>query len=306
MLSYRFMQMRMQGNRDNRNNLSNTGIATQVPNRFFGKPMQPPTLRVVPTRMETQMHMLGAMYAPNDRLTLMAMAHYLEKTMDHVTYAGATGTTELGRFTTRTTGFGDTTLNALVSISRSGHQQWIANLGISAPTGKTDKSGRVLAPNGMQPKLRLPYPMQLGSGTWDPVIGLTHTDHSGPRGWGGQWRSAIRTAKNDEGYRLGDEHTLTGWMSHTWNPYLSHSIRLSYVHRGNIRGIDPEIVAPVQTANPDFQGSRRVNLGLGANVVLPGSGHRIALEANVPLYQHLDGPQMKMDWGLTLGAQWAF
>lgn len=305
MFSYRFMQMSMQVNRDGKHDLSSEEIVTGTPNRFFGMPMQPPTLRVVPTRMETSMHMLGAMYAPNDQITLMGMVSYFTKRMDHLTYAGPAGTTRLGKFTTRSEGFGDTRLSALFRLGGSEHSQWIGNVGVSAPTGDIDKTGQVLAPNGMRPTLRLPYPMQLGSGTWDPTLGVTHTNHEGPIGWGGQWSSILRTEGNDEGYRLGDEHKLTGWLSRTWAPSVSTSARLTYIDRGDIDGIDPKIVAPVQTANPDFQGFKRVDLGLGANFLLSNKRQRIAVEANIPIHQELNGPQMKMDWGITVGAQWA-
>lgn len=58
MLSYRFMHMDMQGNLIGDDNVSPATIATTVPNRFFGAPGQPPTLRIVPTDMRMQMHML--------------------------------------------------------------------------------------------------------------------------------------------------------------------------------------------------------------------------------------------------------
>lgn len=69
MLSYRFMHMNMQGNRNDTSSQSPEDIVTSEPNRFSNPPMQPPNLRVVPTEMTMDMHMLGAMYAPNDRIT---------------------------------------------------------------------------------------------------------------------------------------------------------------------------------------------------------------------------------------------
>jgi len=61
MFSYRFMRMEMGGNRLGTDDIDPDTIVTTIPNRFFGQPMQPPTLRVVPTQMTTDMHMLGAM-----------------------------------------------------------------------------------------------------------------------------------------------------------------------------------------------------------------------------------------------------
>lgn len=41
MLSYRFMHMDMQGNRTGTGNIDADTIVTDIPNRFFGRPMQP-------------------------------------------------------------------------------------------------------------------------------------------------------------------------------------------------------------------------------------------------------------------------
>ena len=70
MLSARFMRMEMEGNRIGEKSVSPATIATTVPNRFFGQPGQPPTLRVVPTEMSMDMYMLGAMYGLSDKITL--------------------------------------------------------------------------------------------------------------------------------------------------------------------------------------------------------------------------------------------
>lgn len=303
MFSYRFMRMQMAGNRDGSDDISPEQIVTSAANRFANPPMQPPTLRVVPLEMTMDMHMFGAMYAPNDRITLMAMVNYLDNSMDHVTFAGPTGTTRLGNFTTSSSGLGDISLTALIRLPSFGSNQWHATAGLSLPTGDIEARDTVLTPMNTQPELRLPYPMQLGSGSVDPILGLTMTGHQDAWGWGGQWRSVLRIDDNDEDYRLGHEHRLTGWASYQWSPRTSVSLRLAYVDRGNIRGIDPQILAPVQTADPDRQAAQRIELGFGANVLLPGDKHRLALELVAPIQQDLDGPQLETDWMLTVGWQ---
>jgi hypothetical protein len=35
-------------------------------------------------------------------------------------------------------------------------------------------------------------------------------------------------------------------------------------------------------------------------------GQRIALEVGIPIYQELDGPQLKQNWSLKTGWQWVF
>ncbi|MBE9476332.1 MAG: hypothetical protein IME92_04245, partial [Proteobacteria bacterium] len=78
MLSYRFMQMGMSGNINGTDNISADTIATTIPNPYFGMGSQPPTLRIVPTEMVSNMHMFGAMYAPSDDFNLMAMIGYFD------------------------------------------------------------------------------------------------------------------------------------------------------------------------------------------------------------------------------------
>ena len=82
-------------------------------------PNMPPTLRIVPRDMDMDMHMLGLMYAPSDRVTLMFMANYLDKSMDHTTYAGGSGTSLLGNFNTATSGWGDLSISSLINLRHS-------------------------------------------------------------------------------------------------------------------------------------------------------------------------------------------
>ncbi|MFK8018382.1 MAG: transporter [Pseudomonadales bacterium] len=301
MFSYRFMRMKMEGNRDGTSRLAPDNIAASVANRFANPPMQPPTLRVVPTEMTMDMHMLGMMYAPSDKVTLMLMTSYRRKEMEHITFMGPMGTNELGRFKTETSGLGDTSVSALIKLNK----HWHATAGLSLPTGDIKETDTILTPMNTMPSPRLPYPMQLGSGSYDPIAGLSYADHSDSWGWGGQWRSTFRLWDNSEDYTLGDEHTLSAWASYRLNDSVSVSSRLQYAKRGNISGMDQAILAPVQTADPDRQAYDRLDGALGLNFVLPGSRHRLGLELAAPLHQDFDGPQLETDWTLTLGWQYA-
>ena len=308
MVSYRFMHMDMAGNRVGTDSISTEQVATSVPNRFFGMPGQPPTLRVVPTSMTMDMHMFGLMYAPSDRLTLMLMTNWTDKEMDHVTFAGGMGSSRLGTFTTRTSGIGDSSVTGLVTLWRSERASVHANLGLELPTGSNTERDEILTPMGMRPSPRLPYPMQLGSGSVSGIVGFTHNWRLQRFSGGNQWRSLVRLNENDQDYTLGDEHRITTWGAWRFAPRFSLSARLEGFRRGNVDGIDPAIVAPVQTADPDRQRVRRVDFGLGLNFAPGGAlaGHRLALEWIKPVYQKLDGPQLENDWTITAGWQYAF
>ncbi|MEM9470247.1 MAG: transporter, partial [Pseudomonadota bacterium] len=243
MLSYRFMRMHMEDNRDGTDSLSPEEIATSFDNRFFGVTGQPPTLRVVPTEMTTNMHMIGAMYAPTDWLTLMAMGHYIDREMDHITFQGGTGTTQLGEFTTKTSGWGDTRLSGLFHLYEDSKHTLHFNAGVSLPTGSITEEDDVLTPMNMRPRLRLPYAMQLGSGTFDLMPGITYNGRQKNWHWGAQYNATFRLGENDEDYSLGDKHILTAWGAYNWLPSVSTSLRMTTETESDIDGIDDEIIA---------------------------------------------------------------
>ena len=308
MLSYRFMSMDMDGNLKGSSSIDPDTIATLEPNRFAGMPGMPPTLRIVPLDMQMEMHMFGAMYAPGDRLTLMFMASYLDKRMSHVTYQGGAGDTVLGTFTTRTSGLGDSSVSGLIQIA--GGNEWRAHLtvGLSLPTGSTDETDEILTPMNMRPVVRVPYPMQLGSGSFDPIAGVTiASDHTRRLSWGAQWRSVFRFRDNSDDYRLGDEHRVTGWLAYSPSGPFSTSLRAEYFRRGNISGRDPEIAGPVQTADPSRQGIDRIDIALGFNLAGQGrlKGWRLGVEYLVPVSQDLDGPQLETDSQWLAGLQYS-
>lgn len=304
MVSYRFMRMHMEDNRNGTNSLSPEEIATTIPNRFFGTPGQPPTLHVIPTEMTTNMHMLGAMYAPSDEVTLMLMANYIDREMDHITFQGGAGTTRLGTFTTETQGLGDTKVSALIRLYEDETHHVHFNAGLSLPTGSIKEEDTVLAPNNTTPNLRLPYAMQLGSGTYDLLPGITYTGKQDRFGWGAQYNATLRLGKNSQDYTLGNKHMMTAWGSYLFTNAISGSLRITGETEQNIDGIDSQIVAPVQTANPDNYGGERLSLSLGMNAVVPNGvlkGHRFSIEVTLPVYQDLNGPQMERDNSILFG-----
>lgn len=311
MLSFRYMRMGMDGNLIGDDNVSPETIVTTVPNRFFGRPGQPPTLRIVPTEMSMDMYMFGAMYGISDRVTLMGMVPYIEKEMDHVTFAGPAGTVRRGTFTTKSEGIGDISATAIIGLydSKSSDSARHFNVfaGLSAPTGSTKERDTILTPMGTRPTVRMPYPMQLGSGTWDFMPGAVYTSRNGDFSWGAQYKATLRLEdENDQGYALGDVHQGTAWVQYQWKPWISSALRIAARTQDDIDGIDLNIVGPVQTANPDFHGGERVDLLFGVNTVSQRGawcGHRLAAEFGVPIYQHLNGPQMETDYIFTIGWQ---
>lgn len=302
MFSYRFMQMQMEGNRDGTNNLTSAEIAANVSNPFG--PGGGNT-RVVPTDMNMDMHMFMAMYAPTDWLTLMVMANYQYREMGHTTFQGGSGTTVLGEFTTASSGFGDTTVGGIFGIYEDETHKILATAGLSLPTGSNTHDDDVLAPTGARPRLRLPYAMQLGSGTFDLRPQLTYVGQSESFGWGAQYDGTIRLGQNSENYTLGDRHQINLWGAYQWHDKAASTLRLTAETEGDIDGFDALITAPVTTADPENYGGERVTLSVGTNWQVYKE-HILNAEFSVPFVQDLNGPQLERDYAFMIGWQTAF
>ena len=304
MTSYRFKHMNMEGNRIGTSKVTPEFIVSNISNRFS----PPATLRVVPTKMTMDMHMIGAMYAPSDWLTLMFMGMYMQKSMDHITFQGGSGTTRRGEFTTTSSGIGDTKITGMFRLLKNNTNSLHVNAGISLPTGSTDKRDTILTPGGARNNVVLPYSMQLGSGTYDFLPGITYNGQRKKIHWGAQYLGTLRIGSH-KGYSLGQIHEMTSWLTYQWTPPICTSVRLSYKNEGKIDGIDGRISLPVQTADPDKYGGKTASLQFGMNLAGQTGlvrGHRLALEADIPIYQDLNGPQMERDFTVTLGWQYAW
>jgi hypothetical protein len=287
MLSYRFMRMEMDGNR--------SGTESLAPEDVLDDYM------VTPLNMPMSMHMVGAMYAPSDRVTLMAMVPFLSREMEHQTRMG-------GMFTTESSGLGDISLTGLVNLYNQNRDAAILNLGVRFPTGSIEQADQTpaSAPNEVQ----LPYPMQIGSGTVDFLPGLTYLGQSDKWSWGLQAKGTLRLGENDRDYRLGHEGMATGWFANRVSDWLSGSLRLEGRAWGNIEGADPDLnPAMVPTADPMLRAGKRIDAFAGINFEVasgPLHGQRLAVEVGAPLWQDLDGPQLETDWVLVAGWQYAF
>lgn len=302
-LSYRMGAMSMSGIRQGTSDLSAATLVTTEPNAFAGMPGQPPTIRLAPVEMTGQMHMLGAMYGLSDRLTLMGMLPYVEKSMTMRTYAGPAGTTILGESTSKTKGLGDVRLGALWSLRDQGRSRAALGLGLSLPTGSISETGQMLSPMGTLPTMRLAYSMQLGSGTYDLHPSLSYETGRGAVNWGGQLRGIIRLDENDAGYRHGDEAAVSGWISYRAAPWISYAWRAEYRHADHIHGRDALIMGPSLGADPRNYGGDYVTLYAGVDLTPKNGllkGQLIGLELGLPVYQDLNGTQSKTDWAIAM------
>jgi nitrous oxide reductase accessory protein NosL len=297
MVNYKFMHMNMSGLRAGSSDIDQSNVGYKR-----GKPYN---YMMIPTGMTMDMHMMMVMYGITNKLTVMAMADYLENKMDMVMDMGP-GKMISNEAPMRTSGFGDTELRGIYKIGKT----LVGSLGLGLPTGDINQTTVM-----MRKEYRAPYDMQLGSGTYDLKPALTYTDLSADAkwNWGAQAGYTYHMGKNDNDYSLGDSLKVTSWLQRAFGPATSW-LRLAYSDAGRINGKDPEIDklnhpltgmgAPTPDADPANYGGQRLDAMLG--VSFTKGPFSIGIEGGVPLYQYLNGLQMKTTWFLNAGVQVMF
>ncbi|MCX7010236.1 MAG: nitrous oxide reductase accessory protein NosL [Kiritimatiellaeota bacterium] len=301
MVNYKYMHMKQDGLRAGTSNVGLDQVGFMRGKRY--------EYMMIPTSMTMDMHMLMVMYGVTERFTVMGMANYQVMAMDMLMDMGP-----MRRITQeptmRTEGWGDTELRGVFKID----DHFTASLGLSLPTGDIEQDGKMMGMN-----FRAPYDMQLGSGSYDLKPALTYSDLSADAlwNWGAQAMYTWHTADNKDDYRLGDTVKLNGWLQRAFGP-ASTWLRLAFNNTERISGRDPEIQkllyhadpampkkwAPTPDADPDNYGGQRLDGALG--VSLRYRAWSIGVEGGVPLYQYVNGLQLKTDWFLTAGIQVMF
>lgn len=283
MVGYQYQQQRWKGHNDGTREVSDEEVLRQFP--------------ITHERMTMHMHMLMLMHGNNDELTFMAMMPWMEMDMPHLTRQGTA-------FTTRSQGLGDLRLSAIVPIYDEYPHRIQFEGGISLPTGSIDEEDINGRPGHLE------YAMQLGSGTFDLRPNLTYLGQTDKLSWGAQVRGVFRVGKNSNGYAQGNQYGLTTWISPAVTENFSPSLRIDALHWGNVRGVDPDIPLGNPAAVPGLNGGQRVDLLLGLNygagLTDEGHGHRFSIEGGIPIYQNLNGPQLRMDYKIGGAWQWTF
>ena len=186
MFSYRFMNMEMNGNLNRSEEISQASIHEKY--------------MVAPRNMSMQMHMFGVMYAVTEKVTIMIMTNYSGLSMNLKPRMGSI-------FTTRSNGVEDLKFSGLFNVYDKNLQSIHLSAGFSIPSGSIDQKDDT----HMMTNTPLGYPVQLGSGTWDPSLGLTYMGQLEKLSLGLQVNGLLRTGKNKNGYRMGNVLNTVVW-----------------------------------------------------------------------------------------------
>lgn len=291
MFSYRFMNMNMESLLNGSNAISNDAAHDQG-------------YMVTPLKMPMQMHMFGMMYAPSNRITLLAMANVINNDMD-LQMRMTTGMTST--FATSSSGFGDVKLGMIYKFINKNKQSLHGNINFSLPTGSISEMDET--PMSTPDEMLLPYPMQIGSGTFDTNLGLTYLGQNELFSWGSQLNTTIRFGKNSDDYAFGNQLSLNNWFAVKASDWLSFSTRLEGKFVDKINGTNANLMPMmVTTADVANSGGTYINGGLGFNLYIPKGSFknlRLGFEFATPLYQKPNGIQLEQKETITVGLQYA-
>lgn len=281
MLSYRVMSMAMTENLEGRREADHMMLHMNY--------------MMIPEKMTMIMHMVGAMYAPSDRITLMAMQSIIVKEMAMMHMMGADSRST-------SSGISDLSLGALISLLRKQQTSLHLNSALSVPLGSINQSTQT----SMSDNVRLPYPMQMGSGTVDMLAGFTFRHVVDKFGFGCQELNTIRTGKNPAGYQLGNEYKINTWGSFNIGSSVAVSARVEGVKLGMITGKDSELNPMMSPQSSSANsGCWRARTFIGTNFSFKSmtalENLRIGIEYGIPVYQYVNGIQMNEKRTLNAG-----
>ncbi len=298
-VGYRYLFQQMKGYQVGRDRVSPVSLLGTNSNQYA----------IVQDEMTQELHIIEASYSPTDRLTILAGIPFIVQTTSHQRrpvpnpFVG-----NVEQFDVTTSGLSDVSLKLAYTAFQGDKHQILGFAGISLPTGSIDETGRT--PLGAN--ANLPYTMQLGSGTYDLDPGIAYSGRSGKWSWGAEFLYKFRLDENDADYNFGDRYTTSLYLTRRVSDWFAPSVLLTGRVWNEISGRDTRLKAAegrVPVANPALYGGERLDLLFRLNFAAPRGffkGNRLSLEGGLPIYQDLNGPQMRADFRLGASWQWTF
>lgn len=242
--------------------------------------------RIVPQDMTTDMFTFGWSRRMNNGVRLSASVPYVIKRMQSVTYTQTE--TLISKFTTQNDGVGDAMLRAGKKLRYKG---WHGSLGVSVPLGSVDAADRILLPNGVITRRRLPYMMQIGTGTFDLHPAISFVNRFGAKDnmtFGFQLNGVVHLGTNHANYAFGDKAKATvSFGRHMLNGH--GRLSLSYQSTDRIEGRDSEIFGASQMADPENYGGERLLAKVSYRM-----RNGVSVQLATPLHEDLHGTQMSL------------
>lgn len=264
----------------------------------------------VPQNMGMRMLNLALGYSFSDDFFAGVMAMYQDNRMDMRFNRMMTMMTGRTGYTMKSRGLADTMLMSKYRLYADDPliptRQVSLLVGASLPTGSIDKRNTT-HPVAVRRLELLPYGMQLGSGTVDPIVGLLYQGSHSPWWWGVDAALTGRLYDNQRNYRLGNIGRLDAYLMNQLRYDFLWQAQLNLEWKGRIRGQadeaangfsghathgDPRTPFMTPLWNPANYGGVKVSAALGLQWQ-PKPLHIFDLLVRVPIHQRLNGVQLK-------------
>ena len=263
---------------------------------------------LAPKSLITSTQMFSATYAPHDHITLMVIMNYHERYMQmegSLQHQGGHHKNPVRIYDIDSKGFGDIKFDTLLTLLKKGHLTLIGNIGVSLPAGSIAETGD----DGWV----LPYPMQLGSGSYEARPGITLFGTKEDWSYGSQLLSSLPLNQNARKYWHGNTFTVTAWSTQRVNNWFQFGGRLLFSHKAAFSSSNPELnqnISPIHQI--DSQGSTQLDIAISTDFMIPTptrgplQRNRLAFEIQIPVYQNLKGIQLINRLQFTAGCQFVF
>ena len=145
-----------------------------------------------------------------------------------------------------------------------------------------------------------PYTMQLGSGTYDLTPSLAYLGAYYSWRYGAMASYTYRVSTNNSEYALGDKTKVTTWIRKPIAGVTLDAV-LTASYSGALEGKHKSIISdstlPYTADSANYGSATIADLTVGAD--LPVGPVTIGLDVGAPIYQKLNGIQMKRSWTAT-------
>ncbi len=278
MLSYRYMTMTMSDMLNDSNDASVDDYFSET------------SYMMAPSKMKKTVHMLGAMYAVSDFLSLTMMIPQIKNEMTMIKKMGRTEVDSISQ------GMGDIKISSLFKIKEDESSRFITGVGILIPTGSINEEDN---------ETKLAYGMQLGTGSYGLNLTMTYTKMCGAWTLGSQLDLKTYLNENSNDYKLGNQYQANLWIIHSLNDNFNISTRIMQKNIDPIQSTEESVSSMSSSYNPKAQHGIRsfVFLGIDYTNSMFLKGHRLALEYGKPISHQVAGYQLKSEDMIVLGWQ---
>jgi len=284
MISYRYIHKNMSGNLNGNSEVKIEDIFNNY--------------NSISESNKTESHKVGFMYGISSKINLMASIGFTLKTMNLLSKKNQA-------FQVSSSGVDDINFFSLYNLVDKSMNKTHLNFGISFPVGSINENNDYSYFN----ITKLPYNMQIGSGTWNTNLGFTTFFQFEKISFGLQPSYKIYIGKNSFNYSFGNVLDVNYWAAVKISNWISVSLNFQNKFSDKIRGRDPELTPNiVPESNAYNYGFYVFNSSIGTNIIPPFGKFkniRIGIEYFLPLLQNYNGIQMGEDNNFVIGLQFS-